>query len=135
MRKVLASILIVWMALCSIQVQSVFAQDEEQTNQVGSPPVYTEFEQLEGKVFGLLTGAQLLFDLVSEIYERKVLILNTNKEFSEWQEILIDPKMTKAMIGRVTHHCHLILFPGEDWRFKHSSLSQMFKNMENENDH
>ena len=82
-----------------------------------------------------LTGAQLLFDLVSEIYERKVLILNTNKEFSEWQEILIDPKMTKAMIGRVTHHCHLILFPGEDWRFKHSSLSQMFKNMENENDH
>ena len=79
--------------------------------------------------------AQLLFDRVSEIDERKVLILNTNKEFSEWQEILIDPKMTKAMIGRVTHHCHLILFPGEDWRFKHSSLSQMFKNMENENDH
>ena len=57
MRKVLASILIVWMVLCSVQVQSAFAQEEEQTNQVGSPPVYTEFDQLEGKVFGLLTGA------------------------------------------------------------------------------
>ena len=76
-----------------------------------------------------LTGAQLLFEFISEIYKKKILILNTNKTFSEWEEIFIDPKMTKAMIGRITEHCHLILFPGEDWRFKKSNFAKMFESM------
>ena len=57
MRKHLVSILIIAMILCTSCVQSVFGQDEDQTTQVGSPPEYTEYEQLEGKIFGLLIGA------------------------------------------------------------------------------
>lgn len=81
-----------------------------------------------------LTGAQLLFEFISEIYKKKTVILNTNKTFTEWEEILIDPKMTKSLIGRLTEHCHLILFPGEDWRFKKSGFSQMLEAMKFEND-
>ena len=52
----------------------------------------------------------------------KVVILNTNLEFSRWVNVLYDQKMTVALIGRLTHHCHLILFPGENNRLKESSI-------------
>lgn len=57
------------------------------------------------------TCSQLLFDYLSEIHEQKSVILNTNLEFSQWVNVLYDQRMTTALIGRLTHHVELILFP------------------------
>ena len=72
------------------------------------------------------TGSQLLFDYLSEIHEKKLLILNTNLEFSRWVNVLYDEQMTSALIGRLTHHCHLILFPGGNNRLRESSLNETY---------
>lgn len=72
------------------------------------------------------TGTQLLFDYLSDIHERKVIILNTNLEFSRWVNVLYDEQMTAALIGRLMHHCHLILFPGENNRLRQSSINELF---------
>ena len=67
-------------------------------------------------------GAQLLFEVVSECYEKKPLILNTNIEFSRWVNVFYDEQMTGAIIDRLLHHCHLLLFPGPSNRMRESSL-------------
>lgn len=72
------------------------------------------------------TGSQLLFDYLSEIHEKKVVILNTNLEFSRWVNVLYDEQMTAALVGRLMHHCHLILFPGENNRLRESSINELF---------
>lgn len=72
------------------------------------------------------TGAQLFFDYLSEIHEKKLVILNTNLEFSRWANVLYDEQMAAALIGRLTHHCHLILFPGGNNRLRESSLNNTY---------
>lgn len=72
------------------------------------------------------TGAQLLFDYLSEIHEQKPVILNTNLEFSRWVNVLYDEQMTAALVGRLMHHCHLILFPGENNRLRESSINELY---------
>lgn len=79
------------------------------------------------------TGAQLLFDYLSEIHEKKNIILNTNLEFSRWVNVLYDEQMTAALIGRLMHHCHLILFPGENNRLRESSINDLFKSKGGDN--
>lgn len=76
-------------------------------------------------------GINILFDFLSEISDNpaKVVILNTNLEFSRWVNVLYDQKMTAALIGRLTHHCHLILFPGENNRLKESSINMIYRNI------
>jgi DNA replication protein DnaC len=69
------------------------------------------------------TGAQLLFEVISECYERKTLIINTNIEFSRWVNVFYDEQMTGAILDRVLHHCHLILFPGQSNRMRESGLT------------
>ena len=69
------------------------------------------------------TGSQLLFDYLSEIHEQKPVILNTNLEFSQWVNVLYDQRMTTALIGRLTHHVELILFPGGNNRLRESSIN------------
>jgi DNA replication protein DnaC len=69
------------------------------------------------------TGSQLLFDYLSEIHEQKQIILNTNLEFSQWVNVLYDQRMTTALIGRLTHHVELILFPGGNNRLRESSIN------------
>lgn len=70
------------------------------------------------------TGSQLLFDYLSEIHEQKSVILNTNLEFSQWVNVLYDQRMTTALIGRLTHHVDLILFPGVNNRLRESSINE-----------
>ncbi len=72
------------------------------------------------------TGSQLLFDYLSEIHEKKSVILNTNLEFSQWVNVLYDQRMTTALIGRLTHHVDLILFPGGNNRLRESSINEAF---------
>jgi DNA replication protein DnaC len=70
------------------------------------------------------TGSQLLFDYLSEIHEEKSVILNTNLEFSQLVNVLYDQRMTTALIGRLTHHVELILFPGINNRLRESSINE-----------
>jgi DNA replication protein DnaC len=69
-------------------------------------------------------GAQLLFEVISECYERKTLIINTNIEFSRWVNVFYDEQMTGAIIDRLLHHCHLLMFPGQSNRMRESGLMQ-----------
>lgn len=69
-------------------------------------------------------GAQLLFEVVTECYESKSIIINTNTEFSRWGTVFYDEQMTAAILDRVLHHCHLLMFPGPSNRMRESSLNQ-----------
>ena len=67
-------------------------------------------------------GAQLLFQVIAERYERNSVIITTNLEFSKWNGIFYDDKLTSAIIDRLIHHCHLLVFTGKSYRLEHSSI-------------
>lgn len=67
-------------------------------------------------------GSRLLFEIISECYEKKSIIVTTNIEFSRWATVLYDEQMTNALLDRLLHHCYLLIFKGDSERMKNSLI-------------
>ena len=65
-------------------------------------------------------GARLLFQTFSERYLKGSLLITSNLEFSRWLEVFGDERLTGALLDRLTHHCHVLEFNGDSYRFKES---------------
>ena len=71
-------------------------------------------------------GAKLLFQIISECYERKSIIITTNLEFARWNDIFADSKITAALLDRIIHHSHLLDFTNRDSRrLKDALMNQL----------
>ena len=67
-------------------------------------------------------GSQLLFQVISECYEKRSIIITTNLEFSKWDGIFYDEKLTSAIIDRLVHHSHLLVHSGPSYRLSNSIM-------------
>lgn len=65
-------------------------------------------------------GAELLFQVFADRYERRSLLITSNLAFSDWGQIFQGERMTAALLDRLTHHCHIFEMNGESYRFKES---------------
>jgi DNA replication protein DnaC len=66
------------------------------------------------------TGAELLFEVFSQRYERGSTLVTSNLPFQEWTEVLGSERLTGALLDRLTHHVHILEMNGESYRLKQS---------------
>ena len=66
------------------------------------------------------TGAELLFELISQRYERASVLVTSNLPFDEWTEIFGSERLTGALLDRLTHHVHILEMNGDSYRLKQS---------------
>jgi len=69
-------------------------------------------------------GAELLFQVFAERYERRSLLVTSNLPFGEWGTVFQGERMTAALLDRLTHRCHLFDMNGESYRFRESMKAQ-----------
>lgn len=73
------------------------------------------------------TGAELLFQVFADRYERRSLLITTNLAFSEWGQIFQGERMTAALLDRLTHRCHIFEMNSESYRFRESMKNKRSK--------
>jgi DNA replication protein DnaC len=66
------------------------------------------------------SGAELLFEIVSQRYERGATLVTSNLPFDEWTEVMGSERLTGALLDRLTHHVHILEMNGESYRLKAS---------------
>jgi DNA replication protein DnaC len=66
------------------------------------------------------TGAELLFEVISQRYERGSIIITSNLCFDEWTEVFGSERLTGAILDRLTHHVHILEMNGESFRLRQS---------------
>lgn len=69
-------------------------------------------------------AAELLFQVISDCYEQKSLIITSNLEFSQWNTVFGDNRLTAALVDRLIHHSHIVIFSGESYRLAQSMHRQ-----------
>ncbi|MEJ2117408.1 MAG: IS21-like element helper ATPase IstB [Alphaproteobacteria bacterium] len=70
------------------------------------------------------TGAELLFEVISQRYERGSIIITSNLPFDEWTETFGTERLTGALLDRLTHHVHILEMNGESYRLTQSRKSR-----------
>lgn len=73
------------------------------------------------------TGAELLFEVFSQRYERSATLVTSNLPFQEWTEVLGSERLTGALLDRLTHHVHILEMNGESYRLKESKRNRAGK--------
>ena len=81
------------------------------TDEIGFVPLHKE-------------AAELLFQVISDCYERRSLIITSNLEFSGWNTVFGDNRLTAALIDRLVHHSHIVIFSGQSYRLTQSMIRQ-----------
>src|SRR5271167_4037204 len=66
------------------------------------------------------TGAELLFEVFSQRYERGSTIVTSNLPFDEWTAVFASERLTGALLDRLTHHVHILELNGDSYRLRHS---------------
>ena len=69
-------------------------------------------------------ASELLFQVISDCYEQKSLIITSNLEFRQWNTIFGDNRLTAALVDRLIHHSHIVVFSGDSYRLKQSVQRQ-----------
>jgi DNA replication protein DnaC len=72
-------------------------------------------------------GAELLFQVFADRYERRSLLLTSNLAFGEWSQVFQGERMTAALLDRLTHRCHIFEMNGESYRFRESMKAKKDK--------
>jgi DNA replication protein DnaC len=72
-------------------------------------------------------GAELLFQVFAERYERRSLLITSNLPFGEWGQVFQGERMTAALLDRLTHRCHILEMNGESYRFRESMKAKKDK--------
>lgn len=88
---------------------------------------YTKFDLLILDELGYKSMAETtvedFFEIVSRRYEKKSLIITSNRDFGAWDKIFFDKTLTSAIIDRIIHHCHIFTIKGESFRVKSRTTS------------
>ena len=98
----------------------ILAQDEHRLSRFMASALKHQLIVLDelGFIPFSATGAQLIFQFCSTLYERVAMIVTTNLRFADWTQVFGDERLTAALLDRLTHKAHVLEFIGESYRFR-----------------